>query len=157
MLKIRLIEEDDLDALAEVYAFVYKVFNSGESWTKETAKDMLNYWLSKQPDLAFLAEYDGKIVGGFLSGVKPWWDGVHLFDGELFVHPDFQNMKIGKALLKRLLEEATLKYDAKIFDAFTFNGYEFPLSWYKKIGFHEINEWTMFSGDIKEVLKNLGD
>lgn len=155
MLNIRLIKKEDLDALAEVYAFVYKVFNSGENWTAESAKEMLNYWLEKQPDLAFLAESDGKIVGAFLSGVKPWWDGVHLFDGELFVHPNFQNKKIGKALLKKVLEEATEKYNAKIFDAFTYNGYEFPLSWYKKIGFHVINEWTMFSGDIDEVLKKL--
>ena len=155
MLKIRLIEDGDLDNLAEVYALVYRVFNSGENWTKESAKEMLNYWLSKQPDLAFLAEYDGQIVGGFLSSIKPWWDGIHLFDGELFVHPDFQNKKIGKALLKTVLEEAKEKYNAKIFDAFTFNGYEFPLSWYKKIGFNEIHEWTMFSGNVKEVLKNL--
>lgn len=157
MLKIRLIEEDDLDTLSEVYTFVYKVFNSGEKWTKESAKEMLNHWLIKQPDLAFLAEYDGQIVGGFLSSIKPWWDGVHLFDGELFVHPDFQNKKIGKALLKRMLEEAIQKYNAKMFDAFTFNGYEFPLNWYKRIGFSEIKEWTMFSGDIKDVINNLNN
>jgi len=79
-------------------------------------------WVSS---LAFAAEYDGKIVGAFFAGIKPWWDGNHLFDGEIFVHPDFQNKKIGKALFKRILEEAVKKYDAKIFDAFTFNGSEF--------------------------------
>jgi len=155
MLNIRLVEEKDLNALAEIYAAVYVFFDTGEKWTAESAKKMLKYWLDKQPDLAFLAEYEGKIVGGFLSGVKPWWDGVHLFDGELFVHPDFQNQKIGKALFKRMLAEASEKYKATTFDAFTYNGSEFPLSWYKKIGFHVIKEWTMFSGDIKEVLKKI--
>ncbi len=43
MLNIRPIKEVDLDILAEVYALVYKVFNFGENWTKESAKEMLNY------------------------------------------------------------------------------------------------------------------
>lgn len=157
MLNVRLINEEDLNILARIYSEVYQVFDTGEKWTAESAKEMLKYWFDKQPDLAFLAEYDNKIVGGFLSGIKPWWDGVHLFDGELFVHPDFWNKKIGKALLKRMLIEASEKYGAKTFDAFTYNGSEFPLSWYKKIGFNIIEEWTMFSGDIKEVLDNLKD
>lgn len=155
MINIRQINKDDIKILGEVYSKVYEVFDTGEKWTPDTASELIKYWFEKQPDLSFVAEYEGKIVGGFLSGIKPWWDGNHLFDGEIFVHPDFQNKKIGKALFKKLLTEANEKYNAKIFDAFTFNGSEFPLNWYKRIGFQNISEWTMFSGDIKEVLKNL--
>lgn len=155
MLNIRLVQERDFADLARVYAYVYEVFDSGEKWTPESAKNMITYWFKKQPDLSFLAEYDGQIVGAFFSAIKPWWDGPRLFDGELFVHPDFQGKKIGKALLKKMLEEAANKYEAKIFDAFTYNGYDFPLNWYKKVGFETIKEWTMFSGDIQKVLKNL--
>jgi len=157
MLNIRPVKKEDLDVLGDIFAKVYEVFDVGERWTIDSARALMRYWFNKQSDLAFLAEYDDKVVGGFLSGIKPWWDGNHLFDGELFVHPDFQDKKIGKALLKKLLTEAVKKYDAKIFDAFTFNGSDFPLSWYKKIGFHVITEWTMFSGNIEEILKGLKD
>jgi len=155
MLNIRPIRKEDLAVLGEIFAKVYEVFDVGERWNKESATKLMEYWFNKQPDLAFLAEWDSKIAGGFFSGIKPWWDGNHLFDGEIFVHPEFQNKGIGKELFKKMFKEAVDKYDAKIFDAFTFNGSEYPLSWYKKIGFHEVNEWTIFSGDIKEVLKNL--
>ncbi len=155
MLNIRPVTKEDLPTLGEIFAKVYEVFDVGERWDAESAIKLMEYWFTKQPDLAFLAEYEGKIVGGFFSSIKPWWDGNHLFDGEVFVHPDFQNKKIGKALFIKVLTEAKNKYSAKIFDAFTFNGSEYPLNWYKKIGFHEIHEWTMFSGDLDKVLNNL--
>ena len=135
IINIRLIGDEDIKILGEIYSRVYEVFDIGEKWTPNTASKLIEYWFKKQPDLAFLAEYKGKVVGGFLSGIKPWWDGNHLFDGEIFVHPNFQNKKIGKTLFRKLLNEAIAKYDAKIFDAFTFNGSEFPLNWYKRIGF----------------------
>ena len=153
---IRLIEKKDLNALADIFAKVYEVFDVGERWTKETAQKLLEHWLQRQPDLAFLAEVDGKIVGGFTSGIKPWWDGNHLFDGELFVHPDYQKHKVGTALFKKLLTEAKEKYEAKFFDAHTFKGFDHPLNWYKKLGFEEIKEWVMISGDVTEILGKLG-
>ncbi len=155
MLNIRSMKKEDLATLGEVFTAVYTAFDIGERWEKDSATRLIEYWFRKQPDLAFVAEYNGQIVGAFLSAIKPWWDGNHLFDGEVFVHPDFQNKKIGGALLKRMLIESVEKYDAKVFDAFTFNGTEYPLKWYKKIGFHEVKEWTMFSGNIQEVLKGL--
>ncbi len=141
--------------LGEIYAKVYEFFDTGEKWVAETAEKLMEYWFNKQSDLAFLAEYDGKIVGGFFSGIKPWWDGNHLFDGEIFVHPDFQNKKIGKALFKKLLTEAVEKYDAKMFEAITFSGSEFPLNYYKKIGFMLVPKLTLISGDVKKILTNL--
>lgn len=155
MLTIRPINEEDIAALAEVFVRVYESFDVGERWSKESAQTLLGYWLKKQSDLAFLAEIDGRIVGGFLSGIKPWWDGNHLFDGEIFVHPEFQKQKVGAALLKKVFQEAAEKYDAKTFDAFTFNGSDHPLTWYKKMGFREIKEWTMITGDINDALEKL--
>src|SRR3989344_2446360 len=99
-LKIRRIQRKDLTKLAEVYNFVYKKFNIGERWTKKSAYKLLEYWLKRQPDLCFLAEYNNIIVGGFVVGIKPWWDGNHLVDGEIFVHPHYQKKGIGSALLK---------------------------------------------------------
>ena len=155
MVNIREVIKEDLETLGEIFVEVYTVFDVGERWEKESAVKLMEYWFNKQPDLAYLVEFEDRIVGAFFTAIKPWWDGNRLFDGEFFIHPEFQNKKIGKKLFKKVLEEAVEKYDVKIFDAFTFNGPDFPLSWYKKLGFKEIKEWTMFSGNVQEVLKNL--
>ena len=155
MLTTRLIQKEDIETLAEVYTDVYKSLDIGEHWEKSSAMKMLTYWFEQQPDLAYLAEYEGKIVGAFLVAVKPWWDGNQLFDGEIFTHPDFHGKGIGTALLKKVLTESKNIYDAKFWYAFTYTGSEHPLSWYKKVGFKVPDQYVMFQGSISEVLKNL--
>lgn len=154
-LKIRDITRRDLDKLSEIYAETYKVFDVGEEWTKESSYNLLDYWLKRQPDLCFLAEYNERVVGAFVAGIKPWWDGNHLVDGEIFIHPDCQNKGIGRTLSQYMYETAIDKYQAVKFDTYTFKMTKFPLSWYKSQGFKEIDEWTMISVSLKEVLKNL--
>ena len=154
-LHIRLMHKKDLQPLAEAYVAAYEQQNIGEHWTIGTAKQLLAYWLKKQPDLAFVAECDGKPVGAFIAGIKPWWDGNHLFDGELFVHPDFQKQGVGTELSKVLYKTAFKKYKVTKYDAFTFKKIKFPLQWYKKQGFIEQKEWTIISGDVREIIKNL--
>ncbi|MBO7504680.1 GNAT family N-acetyltransferase [bacterium] len=50
----------------------------------------MSYWYDRQPDLFFVAEVDGRVVGGIVSGIKPWFDGNRLVDGELFVDKKYQ-------------------------------------------------------------------
>lgn len=154
-LVIRTFDKRDLDKLAKLYCKVYDRIDVGEKWEYTSAHKLLSYWLERQPDLCFLAEYDKVIVGGFVSGVKPWWDGNHLFDGEVFVDPDHQKKGIGTELSKVMYKTAVEKYGATHFDAFTFSDREHPLSWYKKQGFNEVKNWTIISGDLRKVLKKL--
>jgi len=126
-----MMKKEDLEVLASIYALAYNEANVGETWDKKSARKILQYFFEKQPDLAFVAEYENKIVGAVLSGIKPWCDGNHLFDGELFVHPDFQKYGIARALMKELCKTAREKYDAVIFDGIIFKDKEFPLEWYK--------------------------
>ncbi|MFZ5955672.1 MAG: GNAT family N-acetyltransferase [Nanoarchaeota archaeon] len=153
-LKIRQIKKDDLDTLAQIYTEVYEVFDIGEKWTKETAYPMLEYWIKKQPDLCFLCELDGKIMGAFCTCVKPWWDGNHLSDAEFFIHPDYQKIGIGTKLLRFSLQQAIKKYKVIRLEAFTPRD-KYPLEWYTKIGFEEIKEWAMISCNPKRILDNL--
>ena len=156
VLKIRKIRLKDIDVLAEIYNQTYlpSVFDIGERWTKKSAYEMLNYWLKRNPELAFLAESDGKIVGAFLVDVKPWWDGNHLIDGEIFVHPNYQKKGIGTALLMFMFDYAIKKYNVIRWDTYTVKG-KYPLEWYKSLGFKEIEEWSMISADVREVLNKL--
>jgi len=155
-IKIRKIDNKDLKKLAEIYHQIYSSpkYDVGEKWTEESAYEMLNYWFKRNSDLAFLAEHNGKIVGAFLVDVKPWWDGNHLVDGEIFVHPDYQKKGIGTKLSKFMFDYAIKKYKVVRWDTYTFKE-KYPLKWYKSLGFKEINEWAMISADINEILKKL--
>ena len=152
---IRLAKENDLGELSEVYAETFNKSDVDEHWTKEAAYNLLSYFLKRQPDLAFIAAANSRIVGGFFAEIKPWLDGNHLYEGELFVHPDYQKLGIGKALSKKMFEVSIKKYNASVWDAVTFRNKEFPISWYKKLGFKEIDELVMVSGGLKPALKTL--
>ena len=58
-------------------------------------------------------------------------------------------------MLKTVLEKAVKKYDAIVWEAVTFKKTEFPLSWYRKLGFNEIKEWTLIGGDVRKALETL--
>lgn len=155
MLNIRLATELDLISLGIIYSKAYNALNIGEKWTDDTAYKFLKHFYNDQPDLFFAAEINRKIVGGIVSLVKPWWDGNHLTDGEIFVSPDYQNKGVGAELIKRMFTEGLRKYQAISWDTFTHRVHEHPLKWYKKMGFTEIDQWVMITGDIKEVLRKL--
>lgn len=154
-IKIRLMQEKDLMPLSKVYTLVYKKFDIGEKWTEKTSKKLLEYWFDKQPDLAFVAELDGQIVGGFVAGIKPWWDGNHMSDGEVFVHPDYQKKALPlnfllffmKRPLKIIMLSVSMLTHSKRQNS--------PLSWYLSQGFIQNEDWTMISGDVKSILLNL--
>jgi len=148
-------QKKDLPRLAKIFVQVYTVFDVGEHWTIGSAQQLLSYWLKKQPDLAFVAECDGRAVGAFVAGIKPWWDGNHLSDGELFVHPAYQKKGIGTKLSIVLYQKAWKKYKVVSFDAYTFKKTKFPLSWYKSLGFEVNSDWVMISGDLKKILPKL--
>jgi ribosomal protein S18 acetylase RimI-like enzyme len=155
MINIREVRNQDLPALADLYVKTYEDFDVGEKWDTSSSLELLKYWFDRQPDLAFLAEWDGKICGAFFVAVKPWWDGAHLVDGELFVDPEMQKMGIGSKLSIRIFEEAISKYNAKVWDTYTFRNSKHPLSWYKSLGFEEIKEWVMICGNLENALKRL--
>lgn len=152
---IRETRKEDLSALATIYTSVYNGLNIGENWTDEKAKVLLQDFLDQQADLFFTAIDGDKVVGGIVALVKPWWDGNHLTDGEIFVDSNYQKQGVGRRLIKKLFEKGLGKYQAVSWDTFTHRVYEHPLKWYKSIGFEEIKQWVMITGDIKEVLKRL--
>lgn len=57
--------------------------------------------------------------------------------------------------LSACFEKTLGKYQAISWDTFTHNVYAHPLKLHKSIGFKEIEQWVMITGNIKEVLKRL--
>jgi len=153
---IRLIEKSDIKALAKIYKDLYDNVDIGENWTIESATNLLNYWYSKQKDLFFVAEEDGIPVGGIVSGVKNWFDGIRLIDTEIFVCKSYQGKGIARNLLLWHLIQAKIKYNAKTIEFHTYGDEtEFPQSWYNRIGFKKDQELIIMNGDVEEVINNL--
>lgn len=118
--------------------------------------DMFKYFYNIQKDLIFVAYDEDKPVGIIMSLLKPWWDGKHLVDVELFVSEEYRNNKIAKNLEKRLFEYAIEKYGVITIEAHTYEDKQgFPLSWHKKVGFEVVDDMVIINGNIKEILENL--
>ncbi len=153
-IELRLLGEKDIPRVAEIYAVSFLRANVGEEWTPDKAEEFIRYWFHRQPDLFFVAVDNEKVVGGFVAAIKPWWNGNHLVDGEIFVDPDYQSKGIVKSLLKEGIEKARDKYNAVEMEGIADGKNNFPMPWYKKLGLQE-SRWKFISGEIEVILKNL--
>lgn len=90
MLNIRPVNRKELFLLADIYKTAYNSLNIGENWDNDSALKLIKHLYDEQKDLFFVAKENGIPVGGIVALLKPWWDGNHLTDGEIFVHPKFQ-------------------------------------------------------------------
>lgn len=142
--------------IAQEYAQYYTNSILQEKWTKESALELFHYFYKSYNDLIFVAYDDHYPVGIIASALKPWWDGFHLEDGEIFVSDKYRGMGIAKALFKTLFEYAYEKYNATIFEAHTYEGENrYPYCWYEKLGCHKEKELFIINGNIKEMMEKL--
>ncbi len=155
MINLRNATSGDLKTLASIYCAAYNSLNIGENWDESSALKLITYLFEDQPDLFFVALSDSEVVGGIVATVRPWWDGNHLIEGELFLLPEFQGVGIGVKLIKKLFTLARELYDVVAWDTYTHTVREHPLSWYKKLGFEEIGHWTMITGNVDKVLESI--
>lgn len=98
MVRIRLVKKEDLPALASIYTRAYNSLGIGESWNGQSALRLMTFLFNDQQDLFFVAKVDHRVIGAIVATVRPWWDGNHLIEGELFVAQEFQGQKIGVQL-----------------------------------------------------------
>jgi L-amino acid N-acyltransferase YncA len=152
---IRLAQKEDLPGLADVYTLSYNAADISEHWTPDAALKLLEYLYKDQPDLFFVAEADHVVIGAIVATVRPWLDGNHLIEGELFLHPEHQHHGLGVTLVKRLFTTAKEQYNVVAWDTYTHIVHKHPLTWYKKLGFEEIKEWTMITGNVDRVLDTI--
>ena len=151
----------DLEILAGDYADYYRGSVIHEQWTKESATKLFEYFYNINKELVFVAYDDAnqnsKPVGIITSILKPWHDGNHLVDGELFVASKYRNGIVAKMSVKALLKYAVATYNATVIEGATYEDEKrFPYNLYKKLGFETLNNQLKFvSGDINAVLNKL--
>ena len=148
-------KKNDLNEIAVLYTDIYNKVDIGEKWDEKSSYKLMEYWLLKQADLSFVALIDNKIAGGFVAGIKPWWDGNHLIDGEIFVDYNYHKFGIGTKLSKIMYKTAFKKYNIISIDFVTFSKNGFPLSWYESLGFKIEKELIMISGKTKDILRKI--
>ena len=153
-MKIRLVKEDEIEKVASVYIRAFSN-TTNENWNLEDTIKLFRYWFTRQPDLFFVALNENIIVGGIVANAKPWYDGIRLQDGEVFIDPTHQRKGIGQELLKKLIEEGIAKYKTNTFEGITFSHTEFPLSWYKRLGMEISQDLVIITGSCKEMLDKL--
>ncbi len=149
-IKIRKTKKSDIKTLSRIYKDVYEAERYGEKWNVKKAETLLRFYFNQKTFIGLTALYEGKVCGAFFSCVKPWWDGDHLAEGELFIGPRYQKKGIGTELYAAMMKTAYQK-GCIIHELVA---YKKPSEWYKKIGFKE-TELKYLSGNIKEIITRL--
>lgn len=142
-MKIRNATFTDVPAMARAYIAAFKDVDPSEQWSEDSAADLVRFFLRTQPDLSFVAELNSEIVGGISGIAKPWWDGHHLVQTEIFLSPQGQRRGVGSTLFHHFLSVAQAKYGATFMESITFKGLEFPSSWYIQLGFIDKADWKV--------------
>ncbi len=156
MYKIKLVQENDIGKLAEVFSKSFSEADKEKPWDIVHSKEYLLYWLKKQPDMFFGAfDNEDNPVGAMAVNIKPWRTGVRCSDGVVFVDTEHQKKGIAKTLFKKVIEEAISKYNAISFEAVTFAGKEFPLTWYQQIGISPDEHAVLIKGNCEDILNKL--
>jgi GNAT superfamily N-acetyltransferase len=150
MLSIRKAKKQDLSKLAEIYIRAYDRAQFGEIWKKKAAVALLIFYFNQKKFLGLTAVLDGKVVGGLFSFIKPWHDGNHLGEGELFVDPDYQGKKIGTELMFKMMLLAKSK-KCVVHELIAYAG---VTRWYRKLGMKDTG-LTHMDGKIDVIIKKL--
>ena len=158
MITFQEVKEKDLSILASLFSIIYLNIKTDENWTYDTALSYMQYYYHYQPDLFICAYDDGIPIAAIMSTLKPYWDGLHLTQTELFVSEDYRGQNIGKKLLQIQFELAIAKYHASNINAIAYIDHEAtPLSWYNSIGLEAVSNMTLLSGNLEECLKKISN
>lgn len=148
-----------ISKLSQAYADHYK--SIGEEWTKERVEDLLHWQLGQSFGSFFFVKWARDLdsgeefpIGFFCAYTKPYHAGKMLWDGELFVLPEYRKYGIGTELTEAVFTMAKT-YGINFIDSLTYedeNGY--PYKFWEKLGVTRDDLIHIF-GEIDTVLTNI--
>ena len=101
-MKYRVVNENDIPALAEAMSSSYAEEPWNEKWKSDRAERRIRSILVGFESLGVAAFEDDKLIGAALGFVDPYADEDFFFISELFVIPEWKKHGIGKQLLAEI-------------------------------------------------------
>lgn len=159
--RIRMSNSVAIPQLAQAYAEHYNNAGLGEHWTPEEVEAMLKWQLGQSLGRYFLIKWAKDLennkefpIGFFCAYTKPYQGGQMLWDGELFVLPEYRKFGIGTELTQALFTIAK-SYGVDFFESLTYedeNGY--PLKFWQKLGVNS-DDLIHIYGKTEKILLNI--
>lgn len=161
--RIRRNDRVAIPLLAQAYADHYNNAGINEHWTKEEAENMMWWHLGQSLGRLFFVKWARDLetneefpVGFFSAYSKPYQGGKILWDGELFVIPEYRKYGIGTELVEAVFQMAQAS-GINLFEALTYTGENgHPLKMWEKFG-ASITDLYHISGDVNEMLDNINN
>lgn len=100
--ELRPLAMNDLPLMVALYCAVFNAPPWNDAWTDATATARLRDTLATPGSFGLLAWQDDHLVGCILGYEEQWFDGVHFYLKEMFVHPAWQRRGIGAGMLRGL-------------------------------------------------------
>ena len=103
---IRPVEEHDVERCAELFALAFAVPPYENHWDRDVAERKLTKLWRIDPHYCLCAHVSGLMVGAVFARLDDWWVGECVVVEELFVHPRYQRMGVGSALMEAIEAQA---------------------------------------------------
>lgn len=161
--RIRLNNNNAIELLAQPYADHYNNAGLDEHWTKEDAINMLQWHKGQSLSRYFFVKWARDIesqkefpIGFFSVYTKPYHGGNMLWDGELFVLPEYRRHGIGTELIEAVLLTAAAS-GINLFEALTYKDENsHPYSMWEKYGASS-TELIHISGEVNDMLAKINN
>ncbi len=146
-MKIKLFDGNHLVSCTNTFVSVFNQEPWNDNWSTETAYPYLSDFVHAPGFIGVIA-VEGEEIIGFIFGVgRRWWSGPEFFINEMCVSMEKQNTGVGTALIEFLTCELEAKGIGNI-TLLTDRGTPAE-SFYKKIGFTEVDRIVFLNKNIK--------
>jgi ribosomal protein S18 acetylase RimI-like enzyme len=154
----------DVPSVEELVHIAYRGGKATVSWKNEDylvkgpriAAPQLHELVASNTDAILLAETKNdppQLVGCVL--IEKQGSDAHI--GLLSVHPEFQNLGLGKLLVSAAEQHAQSLFKCAAAKMFVLSGRDELLKWYKRLGYEETGETTQFPGPETGLTAILSD
>lgn len=101
-MKYKVIDEKDIDGLANAMSMAYSEDPWYEQWSNERAVRRVKAIMSNFQSVGLAAIENDRVVGGLLGFVDPYAEQDFFYVSELFVIPEKKKNGVGRSLIQEL-------------------------------------------------------
>jgi aminoglycoside 6'-N-acetyltransferase I len=132
----RIASIDMLEQCAEVLMDAYNCAPWNDSWTRETAADLLTCYYDTPRFMGWMVKSGNMIIGSGIGNIEPYYSGDIFYLKEMFVAVQSQKAGVGRRLIAAMKEDLRMMGIRTIM-LFTSKGI---VDFYIRSGFKEMEE-----------------